>query len=375
MCAARSNEILDQKMQKRASQGSASQYDAAFENLATNERFQLLHQKETRDEWGPKEEKCYRTQKQFYSILETMTIRDAIIDFLTHCEIGKYQSPKTVENYRHYLQRFEKFVGGEKEIESVTGKTIQEFRLMLHRMPVEGQGVTLNIKTQQYHLIALRAMLKFLQKNDIKTISPEKIELPKVPAREVDVLSREELRALFDAIDPTKKNGLRNLAVLHLLYSTGLRVSELSNLNRSDINMDTREFRVIGKGRKARIVFLSESAVEHLNRYLSMRDDALEPLLLSNSNRSTQDIAQGEKRRMKPQAIERIVREITTKAGILKKVTPHTLRHTFATELLKNGADIRSVQELLGHSSITTTQIYTHITNERLREVHQKYHG
>ncbi len=303
-----------------------------------------------------------------------MTIHDAIIDFLTHCEIGKYQSKKTLENYQHYLRRFEDFIGKEKDVEDIDGKTIQAFRLMLHRKTIEGQGVTLNIKTQQYHLIALRAMLKYLQKNDVKTISPEKIELPKVPAREVDVLSREELDALFNAIDPTEKNGLRNLALLHLLYSTGLRVSELSKLNRNDINMDTREFRVIGKGRKARIVFLSETAVEHVNRYLSMRDDSFEPLFLSQSNRSTHDIAQGEKRRLQPQAIERVVREITIKAGILKKVTPHTLRHTFATELLRHGADIRSVQELLGHSSITTTQIYTHLTDSRLKDVHRRYH-
>lgn len=303
-----------------------------------------------------------------------MLLKDAIDDFLMHCEVGKYQSKKTVENYRHYLKRFETFASPKLDVGKITQDTIRQYRLHLHRTPIRGQGVTLDIKTQQYHLIALRAMLKHLHKNDITTISPEKIELPKVPGRQVEVLSRDELHAMFQAIDPTKRNGLRNLALLHLLYSTGLRVSELSHLNRKDINLDSREFRVIGKGRKARIVFLSDEATDHLRRYLDARSDNWEPLFISNSNRSTLDALGGEARRLQPQAIERIVREITTIAGIVKKVTPHTLRHTFATELLKNGADIRSVQEMLGHSSITTTQIYTHLTNKRLKEIHQQFH-
>jgi site-specific recombinase XerD len=159
-----------------------------------------------------------------------------------------------------------------------------------------------------------------------------------------------------------------------MLYSTGLRVSELSNLNRDDVNFDKREFRVVGKGRKARIVFLSVESVDHVKRYLDSRTDNWKPVFVSNSNRSKKDIVGDEGRRLQPQAIERIVRMLTVKAGILKKVTPHTLRHTFATELLRNGADIRSVQEMLGHASITTTQIYTHLTNKRLKEIHQQFH-
>ena len=303
-----------------------------------------------------------------------MQLKDAIYDFLTHCEVGKYQSKKTVENYRHYLKRFERFVGGKTDVSRITSTMVRDYRLHLHRTPIAGQGVTLDIKTQQYHLIALRAMLKHLQKNDIQTLSPEKIELPKVPQRQVEVLAREELEAMFGSIDITKRTGLRDLAIMHLLYSTGLRVSELSHLNRKDVNLQTREFRVVGKGRKARIVFISTLAADHLKEYLSTRDDNWIPLFLSHSNRSKAKSLFGEERRLEPQAIERIVRNIAAQTGLVKKVTPHTLRHTFATELLRNGADIRSVQEMLGHASITTTQIYTHLTNSRLREIHEQYH-
>ena len=303
-----------------------------------------------------------------------MLLRDAIYDFLTHCEVGKYQSKKTVENYSHYLRRFERFAKPKTDVSRITADLIRDYRLHLHRTPMSGQGITLNIKTQQYHLVALRAMLKHLQKNDVVTLSPEKIELPKVPGRQVEVLAREELEAMFRTIDGAKRNGARDLALLHLLYSTGLRVSELSNLNRKDVNLVSREFRVIGKGRKARIVFISETAVQFLKDYLNLRDDNYTPLFLSNSNRSNVKSLFGEERRLQPQAIERIVRNIATEAGLVKKVTPHTLRHTFATELLRNGADIRSVQEMLGHSSITTTQIYTHLTNRRLKEIHEQFH-
>lgn len=303
-----------------------------------------------------------------------MQLKDAIYDFLTHCEVGKYQSKKTVENYRHYLKRFEKFAKPTTDVGTLSGELVRDYRLHLHRTPIRGQGVTLDIKTQQYHLIALRALLKHLHKNDVKTMSPEKIELPKVPGRQVEVLAREELEAMFNMIDTTKRNGLRDLALLHMLYSTGLRVSEISNLNRKDVNLGSREFRVIGKGRKARIVFISDTAVEHVKNYLSERQDNWLPLFVSNSNRSRTNTLLGEERRLEPQAIERVVRNIAAQAGIVKKVTPHTLRHTFATELLKNGADIRSVQEMLGHASITTTQIYTHLTNKRLKEIHQQFH-
>lgn len=303
-----------------------------------------------------------------------MKLSSAVYDFLTHCEIGKYQSRKTVENYRHYLKRFQEFVKKDISAAQIDQDTVKAYRLHLHRMYIEGQGIHLTVKTQQYHLIALRAFLKYLAKNDVETLAAEKVELPKVEPRQVEVLSRQELQDMFRAIDITKRNGLRDLSILHMLYSTGLRVSELSNLNREDVSVQKSEFRVRGKGRKLRIVFISDDARQHLKAYLDSRGDSLKPLFISNSNRSGSDILSGGRRRLQPQAIERIVRQCASRAGILKKVTPHTLRHTFATELLKNGADIRSVQELLGHASITTTQIYTHLTNQRLKEVHERYH-
>ncbi len=301
-------------------------------------------------------------------------LNDAIHEFLTHCEVGKYQSKKTIENYHHYLKRFMEFVGPTLDVSKIDAAILRNYRLHLYHFQVPGEGTTLGIRTQQYHLIALRALLTYLVKEDIATLPPEKVELPKVPGRQVDALTREELDTLMTSIDTNERTGLRDLALLHLLYSTGLRVSELCNLNRDDVNFKTREFRVLGKGRKTRIVFISETACKHLQNYLQNRLDNFDPLFISNSNRSKGTIIDGEGRRMQPQAVERVVRTLTTKAGILKKVTPHTLRHTFATELLRNGADIRAVQEMLGHASITTTQIYTHITNQRLREVHTKYH-
>jgi site-specific recombinase XerD len=303
-----------------------------------------------------------------------MQLKDAIHDFLTHCEVGKYQSKKTVENYAHYLKRFALFAKPHRDTESIDQRLIQNYRLHLTDIHPE-PGSSLDIRTQQYHLIALRALLKYLAKNDVPTLAPEKIELPKVPERHVEALTREELTDLFAAIDPTKRNGVRDLAILHMLYSTGLRVSELSNLNKEQINLQRREFQVRGKGRKIRIVFLSDEAATHLQRYLDARNDNFKPMFVSNSNRSGSDIvADDERRRLQPQAIERIVREAALRANIIKKVTPHVLRHTFATELLRNGADIRSVQEMLGHASITTTQIYTHLTNQRLKEVHEQFH-
>ncbi len=266
-------------------------------------------------------------------------------------------------------------MGEKKRVDAIDLSLVKKYRLHLHRMPIEGQGITLDIRTQQYHLIALRALLKHLAKNDIPAIAPEKIELPKVPERQVEALSRSEMTDLFSAVDITKRNGLRDLAILHMLYSTGIRVSELSHLTREDVSPERLEFSVRGKGRKIRIVFLSDDCRKHLKAYLDTRLDNWSPLFISNSNRSGGDIlAANTGRRLQPQAIERIVRQHAARAGILKKVTPHTLRHTFATELLRNGADIRSVQELLGHSSITTTQLYTHITNQRLKEVHERFH-
>lgn len=302
-----------------------------------------------------------------------------IKQFLTYCEVTKNQSPKTIENYSHYLGRFREFLKTKEmpgiKPKELTLKLVDEYRLYLNRYRDES-GVGLSVKTQNYHIIALRAFLKYLIKNDIETLAPEKIELSKIPERTVEVLSREELTRLFNEVESGSAAGARDLAILETLYSTGLRVSELARLNRDHIDLNRREFMVRGKGRKPRIVFLSEKAAGIIKNYLSKRTDNFEPLFVSfprvSLKRQT-DILNGGKR-LSTVSIETIVSKYARKAGIIKKVTPHTLRHSFATELLVNGADIRSVQEMLGHASITTTQIYTHVTNKALREVHERFH-
>jgi len=303
-----------------------------------------------------------------------MKLSESIKKFLQYCEITKNQSPKTIENYSHYLKRFLKFLSYKKlenlKPEEISLSLVNEYRFHLNRLKENGKS--LSIKTQNYHIISLRAFLKYLIKNDIETLSPEKIELSKIPERTVEVLSKEELDRMFEEVDTATQKGARDLAILETLYSTGLRVSELRNLNRNQIDLIRREFMVRGKGRKPRIVFLSEKAAKTIESYLSKRVDNFEPFIINA--KETKDITDGEKRRLSTVSIENIVSKYAHKAGIIKKVTPHTLRHTYATQLLINGADIRSVQELLGHSSITTTQIYTHVTNKALREIHEKFH-
>ncbi len=293
-----------------------------------------------------------------------------IAQFLEYCEVTQNRSKKTLQNYRHYLKRFENFLSEDISPQTLTIQKIQNYRVYLNRF-LDQKGNQIGIKTQNYHIIALRAFLKYLIKNDIKTLAPEKIELSKIAKRTVEVLSREELERLFKAVDQTRKNAARDIAILETLYSTGLRVSELCSLNREQVDLKRREFMVRGKGSKPRIVFLSKKAVECIEDYLKKRDDHLKPLFLNNLKG---DILDYERRRLTTVSIENIVRKYALKAGIIKHVTPHTLRHSYATELLINGADIRSVQELLGHSSITTTQIYTHVTDKKLREIHEKYH-
>lgn len=323
-----------------------------------------------------------------------MTIQESIRKFLEYCEITKNQSTKTIENYSHYLGRFLEFLRDKSGAKSTNANVdhatpdsppdkidlalVNDYRLFLNRLSEKGK--TLSIKTQNYHIIALRAFLKFLTKNDIKTLAPEKIELSKIPERAVEVLSKDELDRIFDTIDASTPAGARDLAILETLYSTGLRVSELASLNRSQVDLSRREFMVRGKGKKPRIVFLSQKAADTIKRYLDKRTDNFDPFLIrarasspsSSLSSSTQDILKSP--RLSTVSIENIVSKYARQAGIIKKVTPHTLRHTYATQLLINGADIRSVQELLGHASITTTQIYTHVTNKALREVHERFH-
>jgi site-specific recombinase XerD len=299
-----------------------------------------------------------------------MLLNDAISLFLDHVEIGKNQSLKTVKNYRHYLFRFSSFAG-ERNIVSIDLPLIMKYRLFLNRLE-DIHGKSLSKKTQNYHLIALRAFLKFLIKQDIPVLAPEKIELGKEEGREVSFLSREELECLFNTIDSSDPKGLRDRAIMEMLYSTGLRVSELASLNREQVNLERGEFMVRGKGRKTRIVFLSKRAIEWLKKYLITRSDNANAVFINH--RRQKDIMNDERMRLSTVSIEGIVRRYARLAGLVKKVTPHTIRHSFATQLLMEGADIRSVQEMLGHASISTTQIYTHITNNKLKEIHDRFH-
>lgn len=306
--------------------------------------------------------------------MATSSLPSLIQKFLEHSEVNKNQAQKTLVNYKHYLGRFLEFAGDIKPKE-ITLDLIHEYRLYLNRFTDQHDEV-LALKTQSYHIIALRAFLKYLIKQDIETLAPEKIELPKIPEREVTFLQQEEVERLMNSVDLTTRTGVRDAAILETLYSTGLRVSELTSLNKNQIDLKRREFMVRGKGRKLRIVFISDRAAEKIERYLKDRQDDFKPLFISYSNRSLNKEQAGDPnfRRLKPDGVELLVRKYALQAGIIKKVTPHTLRHSFATTLLMNGADLRSVQEMLGHASITTTQIYTHVTNQKLKEVHEKCH-
>ncbi len=285
--------------------------------------------------------------------------------FLEYIEIERGRAVKTVENYDHYLTRFFAHAGI-KETRDITEEKIREFRLWLNRQ--EGVGGSMKRRTQNYYLIALRAFLKFLRKREIESVSPERIELAKLPERSLDLISPTELARLMDAAEGTDEKSLRDKAMLELFFSTGLRVSELCSLD-SDLDLTRDEFSVRGKGDKVRVVFLSPAAKAAVAAYLKGRKDMEEALFVN--------IPLGKRApsRLTPRSIERIIKHYAAKAGITKKVTPHVLRHSFATDLLSNGADIRSVQQLLGHASINTTQIYTHVTDAHLREIHKKFHS
>ncbi len=305
---------------------------------------------------------------------QSTSLSQWIEDFLIFCEIGKNQSDHTLQNYKRYLKRFEEFYGADKNPEKIILQDVEDYRLFLARQKTKS-GERISVKTQTYYLIALRAFLKFLHKRDVKTLSPEKIELPKIPERHIEFLSREEVGQIFAQVDDSTSIGKRDAAILETLYSTGLRVSELCNLNCEAINTQTKEFSVRGKGQKVRIVFLTQKAAEKIETYFKARNDNCKAAFISHAKKSEKSIGIDENdRRLSRNVIENIVRKYARLAGIIKKATPHTLRHSFATTLLQNGADIRSVQMMLGHSSITTTQIYTHLTDQHLKDVHEKYH-
>jgi site-specific recombinase XerD len=276
-----------------------------------------------------------------------------------------------VRNYDHYLSKFFEF-GKTKEVSDITEEILRQFRLQLNRssgQKVRGQSAaTMKKTTQNYYMIAIRSFLKFLRKRNISTVVPDVIELAKTGSRDIDHLSGDELKRFLSAPDGADLVSLRDRALLELFFSTGLRLSELCSLNR-DIDLNKDEFSIRGKGDKIRVVFLSDTAKDAIRAYLKIRKDMSEPLFVNASFRTSKDA------RLTPRSIQRIVKLYATKAGIYKKVTPHVLRHSFATDLLSNGADIRSVQIMLGHANIATTQIYTHVTDKQLREVHKKFHG
>lgn len=299
-----------------------------------------------------------------------------ITDFLEYLEVEKNSSQKTIENYDHYLKRFLEFAG-DISPSKIDLNLIKKYRLFLNRLQDKKER-SLGKQTQSYHVIALRAFLKYLAKNDIKTVAAEKIELPKTEGRVVTFLEEEEVGRLFKTAG-NKDNlvDLRNRAILETLYSTGLRVSELTGLDRDNINLKRGEFSVKGKGGKTRLVFLSDEAIDWINKYLAKRGDPDPALFIRADRRKNKDIEKTKDHslRLTPRSVQRIIDQSARQAGITKTVTPHTLRHSLATEMLRNGADIRSVQAILGHSSITTTQIYTHITDTQLRDVHKTFHG
>jgi len=309
-----------------------------------------------------------------------MDITDLKRQFLEYVEIEKGRALNTVRNYEHYLDVFFEF-GKVTSPTDITESMIREFRLQLNRskgVKVKGQAQgTMKKATQNYYLIALRSFLKYMKKRNIPCIAPDVIELAKTGSRDIDPLSGAELKRFLAAASDSP----RDLAILELFFSTGLRLSELCSLNR-DIDLSKDEFSIRGKGDKVRVVFLSDRAKDVLHAYLTSRKDMAEPLFVNESShkgvseKSDKKLSShASEMRLTPRSIQRIVKHYATKAGIYKKVTPHVLRHSFATDLLSNGADMRSVQIMLGHANIATTQVYTHVTDKQLREVHKKFHG
>jgi len=300
-------------------------------------------------------------------VKEIMTdIKTLHKEFFEYLEIERGRSLKTIDNYGRYLERFWNFskINNPSEIDD---ELVRRYRLYLNRE-------NLKRKTQNFYLIALRVFLKYLARRGIKSLAPERIELAKVPERDLDLINEDELERLLSGPKGDDLKSLRDKAILELLFSTGLRVSELCSLDREDIDMKKPEFSIRGKGDKIRLVFVSDDAKEFLKKYLSKRRGVEEALFLRTDLKKKSEVGPRENR-LTPRSVERIVHYYAIKSGISKKVTPHVLRHCFATDLLENGADLRSVQVMLGHSSITTTQIYTHASNRQLREVHRAFHG
>lgn len=304
-----------------------------------------------------------------------MNLAKLLNDFLEYLELERNVSKLTIRNYKHYLERFIAFFGANSPTPaSITPEKIREYRLFLSRF-ADARDMTLKRVTQNYHLIALRSFLKFLIKRGIRAVSPEMVELGKAESRSILFLERDAVERLLNMPEISSPEGFRDKAILELLFSTGLRVSELVSLNRDQVNLERKEFGVIGKGRRSRVVFVSDTAGDWLGRYLTSREDSWKPMFIRYSGKTPDENDKtGESRRLSARSVQRSVEKYVKKARLPVKITPHGLRHSFATDLLHSGADLRAIQELLGHKNVSTTQIYTHITNPQLREIHQKYH-
>ena len=299
---------------------------------------------------------------------------------MEHLEIEGGRSQKTVENYRLYLERFLEIVTeilnkDDIKASDLDREVLRKYRLKLNRYGSENGENDLKTITQAYHLIALRGFLKYLARREIKSLDPALIELPHIVRKQVTFLHYDEVEDMLEQIDLSTESGLRDRAIIELLYSGGLRVSELVSLNRDSVNLVKREFMVRGKGSKDRPIFISETCADRVADYLDARTDSLPALFLNNSRNLQAVDTSGNYRRITARSVERIVEKYARLAGITKHVSPHTLRHSFATDLLMNGADIRAVQSMLGHADISTTQIYTHVTDAHLKEVHEKFHS
>jgi len=297
-------------------------------------------------------------------------------EFFEYLQVEKGASPLTIRNYKHYLNRFNNWLAKEgirQNLKDINQDIIRGYRVYLSNLP-DRKGGTLSRRTQGYHVIALRSFLKWLIKNDYAVMAPDKIELPKTQERQVKFLSGDMVDRLLNAPSLSTIQGKRDKAILEVFFSTGLRVSELVKLDKDKIDLERREFGIIGKGGRARVVFLSTRAAEWLKKYLDSREDNYKPVFIRHKGKmdpSTPD----EKMRISPRSVQRMIKKYVRKIKLPVDATPHVLRHSFATDLLMAGADIRSVQEMLGHKNISTTQIYTHVTNKQLRDIHSAFHG
>jgi site-specific recombinase XerD len=300
-----------------------------------------------------------------------MSISELVTDFLEHMEIEQNRAQQTIANYDHYLQRLVEF-SDDAPIGKLDAEMVRKWRLWLNRLK-DQKGDTISLTTQNYHLIALRSFLKYLAKRGIVAMDSAKIELARVKRPQVGFLEADEVERLFGAIDTSNAIGLRDRAILELLFSSGLRVSELVGLDRDHINLERREFVVRGKGQKDRPVFMSPEAAGWIEQFLKSRKDNYKPLFIHYAG-SKNELDDGMYTRLTPRSVQRMIKRYAKMAGITKHVTPHTMRHSFATDLLINGADLRSVQGLLGHANIATTQIYTHVTDPQLKKVHDQFH-